>query len=89
MDGSPLTLVSSHSVRLCGRSSECFVFQAQSHALKASKANTPAAAIHEHDLAAGQFATAAKGIDDTSEVQPAMPRLNCVALMQDDRLSEH
>ncbi|MCJ1453329.1 hypothetical protein MMC28_003676 [Mycoblastus sanguinarius] len=34
---------------------------AQSHARKASKANTPTAAIDEHDLAAGQFATAAKG----------------------------
>ncbi|KAL9133858.1 MAG: hypothetical protein Q9175_004958 [Cornicularia normoerica] len=41
---------------------------AQTHARKASKANTPTAAIDEHDLAAGQFATAAKGTDN-SEVR--------------------
>lgn len=39
--------------------------QAQTHARKASKANTPTAAIDEHDLAAGQFATAAKGTDNS------------------------
>ncbi|CAF9943251.1 MAG: hypothetical protein ALECFALPRED_010920 [Alectoria fallacina] len=38
---------------------------AQTHARKASKANTPTAAIDEHDLAAGQFATAAKGTDNS------------------------
>lgn len=42
--------------------------QAQTHARKASKANTPTAAIDEHDLAAGQFATAANGTHN-SEVQ--------------------
>lgn len=57
--------ISSKTVR---RRTERFIAQAQSHALKASKANTPTSAIDEHDLAAGQFATAAKGIDDTSEV---------------------
>ncbi|KAL2050479.1 hypothetical protein ABVK25_009313 [Lepraria finkii] len=38
---------------------------AQSHARKASKANTTTAAIDEHGLAAEQFATAAKGTDDS------------------------
>ncbi|KAF6225570.1 hypothetical protein HO133_009570 [Letharia lupina] len=38
---------------------------AQTHARKASKANTHTAAIDEHDLAAGQFATAAKGTDNS------------------------
>lgn len=38
---------------------------AQTHARKASKANTPTAAVDEHDLAAGQFATAAKGTDNS------------------------
>ena len=61
------------------RKSDCFnvsyqndaaksCLQAQSHAIKASKANSPTAAIDEHDLAAGQFATAANGVDDASEV---------------------
>ncbi|KAL6718759.1 hypothetical protein ACLMJK_002993 [Lecanora helva] len=40
---------------------------AQSHVVKASKANTPTAAIDEHELAAGQFAKASKGIDNSSE----------------------
>ncbi|KAL2043815.1 hypothetical protein N7G274_003335 [Stereocaulon virgatum] len=47
---------------------------AQSHARKASKANTPAAAIDEHDLAAGQFATAAKGTDDSEVPHPRSHR---------------
>ena len=34
--------------------------KAQAHARKAAKADTPTAAIHEHDQAAGQFAKAAK-----------------------------
>ena len=46
------------------------LLQAQTHARKASKANNPNAAIEEHDLAAGQFATAAKGTDN-SEVKTA------------------
>ena len=43
------------------QSTELVPFQAQTHARKASKANTPATAIKEHDLAAGQFASAANG----------------------------
>ena len=35
--------------------------QAQSHARKASRAKTPTAAVEEHELAAGQFASAAQG----------------------------
>lgn len=38
---------------------------AQTHARKASKANNPIAAIDEHDLAAGQFATAARGTENS------------------------
>ncbi|KAK0513091.1 hypothetical protein JMJ35_004077 [Cladonia borealis] len=44
---------------------------AQNHARKASKANTPKTAVEEHDLAAGQFATAAKGTEN-SEAQAVL-----------------
>lgn len=50
-----------------GKRKECCHIQgpnilpkAQAHARKAAKADTPTAAIHEHDQAAGQFAKAAK-----------------------------
>ncbi len=67
MDASPLTLVGTDFASCW----DIYLFlhrQAQTHARKASKANTPSAAIDEHDLAAGQFATAAKGTEN-SEVQ--------------------
>ena len=63
MEPSPLTLVYSpnfpygYSLKL--------PLQAQTHARRASKANNPTAAIDEHDLAAGQFATAAKSTDNS------------------------
>ena len=49
-------------------SSAINAFQAQNHARKASKATAPTAAIEEHDLAAGQFACAAEGTQN-SEVK--------------------
>lgn len=72
MDSSPLTLVRSKNCLNClfafGTLLTTVPLQAQTHARRASKANNPTAAIDEHDLAAGQFATAAKGTDN-SEVQ--------------------
>lgn len=67
MDSSPLTLVRSKHCSF-EHSLITVPLQAQTHARRASKANNPTAAIDEHDLAAGQFATAAKGTDN-SEVQ--------------------
>ena len=66
MDGSPLVLVLRFAA--LAYSSINPDSQAQTHARKAAKANTPTAAIDEHDLAAGQFATAAKSTEN-SEVR--------------------
>ena len=64
MDASPLTLVDRRK-SAPSRTSTNLLLQAQTHARKASKANTPTAAIDEHDLAAGQFATAARNTDNS------------------------